>query len=57
MKEYIQEIIIPYVAYVESIRNLSKCESLAVCIIDNFKGQITPDIIALLEEKDIFVCK
>ena len=54
MKEYIQEIIIPYV---ESIRDLSKCHSPAVCIIDNFKGQITPDIIALLEEKGIFVCK
>ena len=54
VKEYIQEIIIPYV---ESIRDLSKCDSLSVCIIDNFKGQITPDIIALLEEKDIFVCK
>ena len=54
MKKYIQEIIIPYE---ESIRDLSKCDSPAVCIIDNFNGQITPDTIALLEEKDIFVCK
>ena len=53
MKQYIEEIIVPYV---EGQRGLLGEDSSALVIMDNFKGQITSGINSLLESNDIHVC-
>ena len=50
MLEYIHKII---VTYVESQRELIKDNKLAVVIIDNFKGQMTP---AVMNDNNIHMC-
>lgn len=39
MLQYIENIIRPYV---EGVHSRLSCDSAAVVIIDNFKGQVTP---------------
>ena len=53
MIEYISEVIVPYV---ENVRDLIKEVKPALVVMDNFKGQITDKVNALLEENDIHVC-
>ena len=53
MLQYIENVIAPYV---ESIRCLLGDRKPALVIIDNFKGQVTPSVNALLEDHDIHVC-
>ena len=51
MVQYITEVILPYV---ES--HWADQTTAALVIMDNFKGQVTPKINALLEENNIQVC-
>ena len=53
MLEYLENIICPYV---EGARHRLKCDSPALVIIDNFKGQITPSCISRLESCHIHTC-
>ena len=53
MIRYINNIIIPYV---ERVRQLVSDRKPALMIMDNFKGQITPSVSTLLEDRDIHVC-
>ena len=53
MLQYISNIIVPYV---EGTRCLLGNHTPALAIIDNFKGQVTAPVNALLEENDIHVC-
>ena len=53
MIEYIHEIIIPYV---KAQRELLGDKHPAAIIMDNFKGQVTASVNALLEENDIYAC-
>ena len=53
MIDYIKEIIIPYV---DRQRELLEEEKPALVIMDNFKGQITSAVNALLEKNNIHVC-
>ena len=54
MSQYINNIIVPYV---ENIRDLTKkVYSLALVVIDNFKGLITSSVSKLLEQNDTHVC-
>ena len=53
MLQYVSNIIAPYV---ESVRSLIGDRKPALIIMDNFKGQVTPSVNALLEEHDIHVC-
>ena len=50
MTEYIEKIIVPYV---ESMRDEE--DRPALVIMDNFKGQVTPKINAMLEANSIHV--
>ncbi len=51
MKQYLTEIIVPYV---EAQRDLiNEPNTSAVVIIDNFKGQVTPAIFEILEKDNI----
>ena len=47
MKEYIKEIIIPYVQHQ---REFIEDDTPALVIMDNFKGQVTTSINDLLEK-------
>ena len=51
MVQYIHTIILPYVN-----TNRESSDNAAVVIMDNFKGQITSPVSALLEENNIHVC-
>ena len=53
MVQYVTNIIIPYV---EATRELINDMKPALVIMDNFRGQVTPTITALLEDHDIHVC-
>ena len=53
MLQYIDNIIHPYV---EGVRGRLNCNSAALVIIDNFKGQITPACSSLLESYNIHTC-
>lgn len=53
MLEYVADIIVPYV---KRQRELLGEEKSAVVIMDNFTGQITAPVKALLEENNINVC-
>lgn len=53
MLQYIDNIVNPYV---EAVREQLKCTSAALVIIDNFKGQITPSCVSLLESYNIHTC-
>ncbi len=53
MLEYINIIVYPYVA---SVRHQLKCDSPALVVIDNFKGQITPAVTDLLDTYNIHTC-
>jgi hypothetical protein len=50
---YIDEVVLPYV---NNQRALLGEEKPAVVIMDNFKGQITNSVQALLEENNIHIC-
>ena len=54
MLDYIEKIIVPYVAAVRG--QLEDTEAAALVIMDNFKGQITTEINRLLEQNRIHVC-
>lgn len=54
MAQYIDHII---VSYVESTREMLGEEKAAVVIINNFKGQVTPRVLDLLDSNDIHVCR
>ena len=51
MLEYIDNIIVPYIS-----ANRESDDQSALVIMDNFKGQITPSIVSLLEENNIQFC-
>ena len=51
MVQYIHRIILPYVN-----ANRESSDDAAVVIMDNFKGQVTLAVSALLEENNIHVC-
>ena len=53
MFQYIEHIIVPYVT---ATRESFEADIPALVIIDNFKGQITSGITALLEVHNIHVC-
>ena len=53
MLEYLADIIVPYV---KRQRELLGEEKSAVVIMDNFTGQVTVPVKALLEENNINVC-
>lgn len=53
MLEYIEHIIVPYV---KTTRDLLNDNKPALVIIDNFKGQITASVNALLDSHKIHVC-
>ncbi len=53
MVQYIKNIIF---SYVTSTRELLRCNSPALVIIDNFKGQVSTKINELLESHDIHTC-
>ena len=51
MIEYINNIIVPYVD-----ANREGDDTAALVIMDNFKGQVTPSVVSLLEDNNIQVC-
>jgi len=51
MVQYTHRIILPYVN-----TNRESSDDAAVVIMDNFKGQVTLAVSALLEENNIHVC-
>ena len=54
MKEYLLEIIVPYI---EAQRDLiNEPGKSAVVIIDNFKGQVTREVFQILEKHNIHTC-
>ena len=53
MIEYIHEVITPYV---KAQRELLGDKHPAAIIMDNFKGQVTASVNALLGENDIYAC-
>ena len=53
MIQYVQEIIIPYVA---KVREDVGDDKRALVIMDNFKGQVTDGVSSLLDAHDIDVC-
>ena len=56
MKEYIHQIILPYVQAKRKDLKLHPTHP-ALVIYDEFKGQLTPAVFTLLEENDILVVK
>ena len=54
MKDYLTEIIIPYVKAQRDVMN--EPDKSAVVIVDNCNGQVTPDIFQLLEANNIHLC-
>ena len=53
MLQYVDLIVLPYV---RSVRHIKRDESLpAVVIMDNFKGQVTKDVLTLLDSNNIYV--
>ena len=56
MKEYIHQIILPYVQAKRKDLKLHPTHP-ALFIYDEFKGQLTPAVFTLLEENDILVVK
>lgn len=52
MLQYIEHIIVPYV---EKIREDVGSDKAALVIMDNFKGQVTPAVNAVLEDNNILV--
>lgn len=53
MLQYIDNIIVPYV---ENVRQSLGESRPALVVIDNFKGQVTESVNALLEQNDIHTC-
>ena len=51
MIEYINNIIVPYID-----ANRNDDNTAALVIMDNFKGQVTPSVLSLLEDNNILVC-
>jgi len=56
MKEYINNIIVPYVQRKRKDLKLAS-NYPALAIYDEFKGQLTPEILSLLDANRIFVVK
>ena len=54
MKRYIEKIIVPFVSQNREALKLEKTHP-ALALFDCFRGQTTPDIIALLESHNIIV--
>ena len=54
MLQYVQQIIVPFV---EQMRDFLGEEKSAVVIMDNFKGQVTPEMLKLLESHHIHMCQ
>ena len=52
MKDYFNPILFPYIDGVRASYNLDD-DYPALAIFDNFKGQITEDILQLLEDHNI----
>ena len=51
MLEYVDNIIVPYIS-----ANRENDDQSALVIMDNFKGQVAPSIVSMLEENNIQVC-
>ena len=51
MLQYVREIIVPYVEHTRQGRDVA-----ALVIMDNFKGQITDDLLSLLDDHNIHHC-
>ena len=51
MLEYVDNIIVPYIS-----PNRESDDQSALVIMDNFKGQVAPSIVSMLEENIIQVC-
>lgn len=54
MVAYIENIIVPYVEKVRE--DLLDKEKAALVVMDNFKGQVTSKVTALLERHNIHTC-
>ena len=54
MLQYVQQIIVPFV---EQMRDFLGEEKSAVVIMDNFKGQVTPEMLKFLESHHIHMCQ
>ena len=53
MIDYVNAVVIPYIAAQQAVHG---DKTPAVIIFDNFKGQVTPTVMSLLDENDIHVC-
>ena len=53
MLDYISRVVIPYV---EQLREGFEADTLALVIMDNFRGQIVPSVTDLLEANNIHTC-
>ena len=51
-KDHIEKIILPYLTEKKTELKL-KSDQHALCIFDNFKGQLTDDVLRLLERNNI----
>ena len=56
MKEYLEEIFFPYIDAARVNSGLSD-DYPALAIFDNFKGQVTDDVMQLLEDHNVHVVK
>ena len=53
-KDYIEKIVNPYLIQKQAELNLAS-DQHALCIFDNFKGQLTDEVLKLLEDSNIDV--
>ena len=51
-KQYIENILSPYLVQIRAQLNLAS-DQHALCIFDNFKGQLTDEVLKLLEDSNI----
>ena len=56
MKDYITEVIVPYIKAVHANNGLND-DHPALVIINNFKGQVTDGIVQLLDDNNIHLVK
>ena len=56
MKEYLEEIFFPYIDAARVNSGLAD-DYPVVAIFDNFKGQVTDDVMQLLEDHNVHVVK
>ena len=55
MLHYIDQIVV-HVPYVEKLRDMLMEGKLALFIMDNLKGQITPAVLSCLDKHNIIPC-